>query len=128
MDAEGRLTLEGRAGDMIISGGYNVYPKEIELVLDAVPGVRESAVIGVPHPDLGEAVVAIVVPDPAPGSSPGGPADAAALTTVLDGALNGVLARFKHPKRYVVADTLPRNAMSKVQKATLRTQHDDLFS
>ena len=69
-----------------------------------------------------------VVPDPPPGSSPADPADAAALTTVLDGALEGVLARFKHPKRYVVADTLPRNAMSKVQKATLRTQHDDLFS
>ena len=113
VDDEGRLTLEGRSSDMIISGGYNVYPKEIEMVLDEVPGVSETAVVGVPHPDLGEAVVAVVVRD-------GDVAD-----ETLAESLNDVLARFKHPKAYVAADALPRNAMSKVQKAALtRRPHD----
>ena len=110
VDHEGRLTLEGRSSDMIISGGYNVYPKEIELVLDAVPGVLESAVIGVPHADFGEAVVAIVVRD----------GSVEVTDDDLARSLDGVLARFKHPKAYVAADSLPRNAMSKVQKAELR--------
>lgn len=118
VDDTGRLTLEGRSSDMIISGGYNVYPKEIELVLDALPGVLETAVVGVPHPDFGEAVVAIVVRD--------------GITEVTDdhlaASLDGVLARFKHPKRYVAADQLPRNAMSKVQKAVLRAEHAELFT
>jgi len=122
VDAKGRLTLEGRASDMIISGGYNVYPKEIEMVLDQVAGVRETGVVGVPHPDFGEAVVAIVVRDDAESISDG------ELTASLDAALDGVLARFKHPKHYVVADELPRNAMSKVQKAALRAAHAELFA
>lgn len=118
VDAEGRLTLEGRSSDMILSGGYNVYPKEIELVLDALPGVLESAVIGVPHPEFGEAVVAVVVRD-----------GAVAITDEQLGAsLDGVLARFKHPKRYIALDELPRNAMSKVQKAALRTTYADLLT
>jgi malonyl-CoA/methylmalonyl-CoA synthetase len=117
VDAEGRLTLEGRAGDMIICGGYNVYPKEIELVLDEVPGVLETAVIGVPHPDLGEAAVAVVVREA--GSDVG--------EAVLADALDGVLARFKHPRQYVFSESLPRNAMSKVQKAGLRRDHAELF-
>ena len=119
VDAEGRLTLEGRSSDMIISGGYNVYPKEIEMVLDEVPGVVETAVVGVPHPDFGEAVVAVVVPDGSVGDE--------ALVDALRSSLDGALARFKHPKRYVVVDALPRNAMSKVQKAELRLEHTDLF-
>lgn len=118
LDDEGRLTLEGRSGDMIISGGFNVYPKEIEMVLDDVPGVDESAVIGAPHPDFGEAVVAIVVREP------GSTVDAAEL----DAALDGTLARFKHPKRYLFADELPRNSMAKVQKAGLRADHATLFT
>ncbi|MBT4983834.1 MAG: AMP-binding protein, partial [Ilumatobacter sp.] len=117
VDAEGRLTLEGRSSDMIISGGYNVYPKEVEMVLDDVPGVLETGVIGVPHPDFGEAVVAVVVRDDSVEVS-----DAA-----LAASLDGVLARFKHPKTYIAADELPRNAMSKVQKAALRRAHADLF-
>ena len=109
LDEDGRLTLAGRASDLIISGGYNVYPKEIELVLDQAPGVDESAVIGVPDPDLGEAVVAVVVAD--------GPLDEAAVLDACEG-----LARFKRPRRLVVVDELPRNAMGKVQKAVLRQQ------
>ncbi|MBT5864926.1 MAG: malonyl-CoA synthase, partial [Ilumatobacter sp.] len=118
VDDEGRLTLEGRSSDMIISGGYNVYPKEVEMVLDDVPGVLETGVIGVPHPDFGEAVVAVVVRDDSVEVS-----DAA-----LAASLDGVLARFKHPKTYIAADELPRNAMSKVQKAALRRVHADLFT
>jgi malonyl-CoA/methylmalonyl-CoA synthetase len=114
VDAEGRLTLAGRASDMIISGGLNVYPKEIETVLDDVPGVVESAVVGVPHREFGEAVVAFVVCD--------GEIDEAAVTERLAG-----LARFKHPKRLVTVDTLPRNAMGKVQKAELRRLHTTMF-
>lgn len=117
LDEEGRLTLEGRSGDMIISGGYNVYPKEVEMVLDEVPGVDETAVVGVPHADFGEAVVAVVVRD--------GTADVS--DDDLAAALDGVLARFKHPKCYIDVDELPRNAMSKVQKSELRTRHADLF-
>jgi len=122
VDADGRLTLEGRSSDMIISGGYNVYPKEIEMVLDEVAGVLETGVIGVPHPDFGEAVVAIVVRD--------GTVDVSdtELAASLAASLDGVLARFKHPKTYIAADELPRNAMSKVQKAALRSDHAHLFT
>ena len=110
LDAEGRLTLAGRAGDMIITGGLNVYPKEIEQVLDRAPGVEESAVVGVPDPDFGEAVVAVIVAE----------ADAEVDEVALRAACDAHLARFKHPKRYVVVDELPRNAMGKVTKADLR--------
>lgn len=109
MDAEGRLTLAGRASDLIISGGYNVYPKEVELVLDQAPGVDESAVIGLPDADLGELVVAVLVAD--------GDLDEVAVLGAC-----GSLARFKRPRRLVVVDELPRNAMGKVQKALLRDQ------
>ena len=109
MDAEGRLTLAGRASDLIISGGYNVHPKEVELVLDRAPGVEESAVIGLPDPDLGEVVVGVVV-------APAGIDDATVLRAC------DALARFKRPRRLVVVDELPRNAMGKVQKALLREQ------
>ena len=115
MDADGRVAIVGRAKDLIIAGGLNIYPKEIELALDAVPGVAESAVIGVPHPDLGEAAVAVVVrTDPALD-------EAALLAGIAD------LARFKQPRRILFADALPRNAMGKVQKAALREAHNGLF-
>ncbi|MDE0160257.1 MAG: AMP-binding protein [Acidimicrobiaceae bacterium] len=121
LDADGRLTLEGRAGDMIISGGFNVYPSEIEQVLDAHPAVTESAVVGLAHPDLGEAVAAFVV------AEPGADDDLDRLVPDLAGTL-GDVARFKHPKRIVLVDGLPRNAMGKVLKAELRTRYADLFA
>lgn len=121
VDLEGRVTLQGRSGDMIISGGENIYPKEIEIVLDDVDGVVESAVIGVPHPDFGEAVVAVLVVETGPGST--GFADQG-----VDDALAERLARFKHPKRRLVVDALPRNAMGKVQKSALRDRYASLFA
>ena len=116
VDVDGRLTLSGRGTDLIISGGLNIYPKEIELLLDEIDGVVESAVIGVPHPDLGDAVVAVLVA--AEGF------DLAAVSVALDGRL----ARFKHPKHVEVVRDLPRNAMGKVEKAALRRQHEQRFS
>jgi malonyl-CoA/methylmalonyl-CoA synthetase len=113
-DSEGRITLVGRAKDLIIGGGLNIYPKEIEEAIDALPGVAESAVIGVPHPDLGEAVVA---------------RDTGANLTEA-GILEAIvteLARFKQPRRVFIVDSLPRNAMGKVQKAALRAEHAALF-
>jgi malonyl-CoA/methylmalonyl-CoA synthetase len=109
-DAKDYLRLVGRARDLIISGGLNVYPKEIEERIDALPGIVESAVIGVPDPDFGEAVVAVVV------AAPGDAVDEAAVI----GALRGEIATFKIPKRVFVVAALPRNAMGKVQKNVLR--------
>ena len=116
MDADGRLSIVGRGKDLVISGGYNIYPKEVERLLDAMPSVKESAVIGLPHADLGEAVVAVVVPAGSEVSA----ADVAA-------ALDGQLARFKHPKRVVNVAELPRNTMGKVQKNELRQRYATLF-
>jgi malonyl-CoA/methylmalonyl-CoA synthetase len=110
LSADGYLTIAGRSKDLIITGGYNVYPKEIELALDELPGVKESAVVGVPHPDFGEAVMAVVVP--APGVRP--------IEADLIAALKERLANFKVPKRVHVVEDLPRNAMGKVQKNVLR--------
>lgn len=118
LDDEGRLTLEGRASDMIISGGLNVYPIEVEQALDAHPAVVESAVVGLENPDLGEAVVAFVVAGPGSGQQD---LTAGLADTMAD------LARFKHPKRYVLVEQLPRNAMGKVLKAELRIRYADLF-
>ncbi len=117
---DGRLTLSGRARDLIIVGGYNVYPKEIEAVLDALPGVAEAAVIGAPHPDMGEGVIAILVP--ASGAPDAPPCSDEELKRAV-----GVLARFKQPRKFIWAAALPRNAMGKVQKAALRAQHADAF-
>jgi malonyl-CoA/methylmalonyl-CoA synthetase len=111
---DGYLTIVGRSKDLIITGGYNVYPKEVELALDELPGVRESAVVGVPHPDFGEAVTAIVVPSIA--ELPPTEADILA-------ALRPRLANFKVPKRVHVVEALPRNAMGKVQKNVLRDRY-----
>ncbi|MCP5286089.1 MAG: malonyl-CoA synthase [Burkholderiaceae bacterium] len=118
-DADGYLSIVGRSKDLIISGGYNVYPAEIEGVLNEMPGVAESAVIGVPHPDFGEAVVAVLVAR-ADGPAP----DPAAVIS----ALKGRIANFKVPKQVFVETELPRNAMGKVQKNLLRDQHKGLFS
>jgi malonyl-CoA/methylmalonyl-CoA synthetase len=109
-DANGYLSIVGRSKDLIISGGYNVYPKEIESWLDDMPGVFESAVIGVPHRDFGEAVTAVVVPQPG----------AALEEAALIAALKARIAAFKVPKRIHVVSELPRNAMGKVQKNLLR--------
>jgi len=117
IDADGYLHIVGRNKDLIISGGYNIYPKEIELVLDAQPGVLESAVIGVPHSDFGETVVGVLVAEP--GQSPD-------LDAIADAA-HGSLARFKHPRKLVTIGELPRNTMGKVQKNILRDASRDLF-
>ena len=112
MATDGRIALQGRASDMIISGGENIYPKEIELVLDEIDGITESAVIDIPDPDFGEQVVAVLVCE-------GTPLGAADIRPALDTAL----ARFKHPRRIEVIDALPRNAMGKVQKGVLRKRY-----
>ncbi|MDF1872200.1 malonyl-CoA synthase [Vannielia sp.] len=117
MDSKGYVSIVGRGKDLIISGGYNIYPKEIEAVIDDQPGVLESAVIGAPHPDFGESPVAVVVP--LPGALP----DLAQIET----ALAGSLARFKHPRHMELARALPRNTMGKVQKAALRAQFAEVF-
>jgi malonyl-CoA/methylmalonyl-CoA synthetase len=117
-DADGYLTIVGRQKDLIIAGGLNIYPVEVEEVLDAHPDVLESAVVGVPHPDLGEAVLAVVVP--APGRSP----DPEAL--IAHAAQR--LARFKLPRAVEIVPALPRNAMGKVQKAALRKAYAGRFS
>jgi len=118
IDSDGYVTIVGRSKDLIISGGYNVYPAEIESTINELPGVAESAVVGVPHPDFGEAVVAVVVPRP--GATVDGAEVAARLRTQI--------ANFKVPKQVFVVPELPRNAMGKVQKNLLRDQHRSLFS
>jgi malonyl-CoA/methylmalonyl-CoA synthetase len=117
IDADGFVTIVGRGKDLIISGGYNIYPKEIEMFLDAQPGVRESAVVGAPHPDLGESVVAVLVPET------GHEIDLAEI----EAAARIDLAGFKRPRHWVVMDELPRNTMGKVQKADLRARYTGVF-
>ncbi len=111
------LTLVGRSKDLIISGGYNVYPKEIEGYIDEMDAVVESAVVGVPHSDFGEAVVAVVVAD----------RDAGLSATAIIDALKARIANYKVPKRVFVVDDLPRNAMGKVQKNVLRERYKESF-
>ncbi len=117
IDADGYVTIVGREKDLIITGGFNVYPKEVESLIDDLPGVLESAVIGVPHPDFGEGVVAVVVPE-----GQGTSAEA------IKAALSGQLARFKQPKEIILLEALPRNTMGKVQKKALREEYAGLFS
>jgi malonyl-CoA/methylmalonyl-CoA synthetase len=112
-DAQGYLTIVGRSKDLIISGGYNVYPKEVESYLDDMPGVAESAVIGVPDRDFGEAVTAVVV------AQAGAQLDGASMILML----KSLIASYKVPKRIHIVDELPRNAMGKVQKNELRKQY-----
>jgi len=116
-DADGYLHIVGRAKDLVISGGFNVYPAEVERALDELPGVAESAVVGVPHPDFGEGVVAVLV------ARPGATLESGALIA----RLKDRLANFKLPKRVFVVDELPRNAMGKVQKAALRERYRGTF-
>ena len=116
-DEAGFIRIVGRAKDLIISGGYNIYPKEIEMAIDALDGVAESAVIGVPHPDFGEGGVAVVARAPGRELEP----------ETISLALASELAGFKRPKTIVIVDELPRNAMGKVQKAELRALHNQAF-
>ncbi len=117
IDADGYIHIVGRAKDLVISGGFNVYPKEVESEIDAIDGVLESAVFGVPHADFGEAVTAVVVLR-----------QGAFLTeSAILSALGGRLAKFKAPKRVFVVRSLPRNAMGKVQKAALREAYKDAY-
>jgi len=117
-DRNGYLFIVGRARDLIISGGYNVYPVEVESELDALSGVLESAVIGVPHPDFGEGVTAVIVAR----------AGAALDENTLRAALEQRLAKYKLPKRILFVSEMPRNAMGKVQKAQLRERYRDLYN
>ncbi|THF72966.1 MAG: malonyl-CoA synthase, partial [Sulfitobacter sp. SK025] len=115
IDDDGYVSIVGRDKDMIISGGYNIYPKEIELLIDDQPGVLESAVIGVPHPDFGEAVLGIVVAKPSANPEP-------------DQILRNIstsLARFKQPRALIFVRELPRNTMGKVQKNLLRKEYEN---
>jgi malonyl-CoA/methylmalonyl-CoA synthetase len=107
----------GRGKDLIITGGYNVYPKEVESEIDALPGVVESAVIGLPHREFGEGVTAVVV------AKPGVSRDGLSIRKVLEERL----ARFKCPKQVIVVDDLPRNTMGKVQKNVLRETYKGLY-
>jgi malonyl-CoA/methylmalonyl-CoA synthetase len=118
IDEQGYVQIVGRGKDLIISGGFNIYPKEIELVLDDQPGVLESAVIGVAHADFGEAPVGVLVA--APGQTPN-------IDAIME-SVRSQLARFKHPARLVVVDELPRNTMGKVQKNVLRDQLADVLA
>jgi malonyl-CoA/methylmalonyl-CoA synthetase len=118
IDGKGYVHILGRGKDLVISGGFNVYPKEIESEIDAMPGVIESAVIGVPHADFGEGVTAVVVCD----------SDARVDETSVLKALDGRLAKFKMPKRVIVVDELPRNAMGKVQKNILRDTYAKIYA
>ena len=118
IDERGYVHIVGRAKDLVITGGYNVYPKEVETEIDVISGVSESAVIGLPHPDFGEGVVAVVV--------------RAKSSTLSEqdviAALSERLAKFKQPKRVFFVDELPRNAMGKVQKNALRETYGQTFA
>jgi malonyl-CoA/methylmalonyl-CoA synthetase len=117
MDERGYVSIVGRSKDLVITGGYNVYPKEIESEIDAMDGVEESAVIGLPHADFGEAVTAAVV------LKPGARLDERTVLRELEGRL----AKYKLPKRVLFVDALPRNTMSKVLKADLRRRFEGLY-
>ena len=118
IDADGYLQIVGRGKDLIISGGFNIYPKEVELVLDEQPGVLESAVIGVPHPDFGEGVAGVLVARP--GQTPD--------LDEIKADMGARLARYKQPKHLTILPELPRNTMGKVQKNVLRQQFKNLFT
>ncbi len=118
IDGQGYVHIVGRSKDLVISGGYNIYPKEVEGEIDQLDGVAESAVIGVQHPDFGEAVTAIVVCKP----------DAVLDEKAILGALQDRLARYKQPKRIIFVEDLPRNTMGKVQKNVLRQKYSDLYA
>ena len=114
---DGRITIVGRDKDLIISGGFNVYPSEIEARIMEVPGVADTAVFGLPHPDFGESVSAVIVPDTC---------DTVSEESVK-AYLRSVLADFKQPKLILFSDAIPRNAMGKIEKAALRERHKNSF-
>jgi len=116
-DADGYVHIVGRGNDMIITGGFNVYPKEVESLIDSLPGVEESAVVGLPHQDFGEGVTAFVV------AKPGAEITEAGIMA----ALAGQLAKFKLPKRVIIVRELPRNSMGKVQKSLMRKEYAGLY-
>jgi malonyl-CoA/methylmalonyl-CoA synthetase len=118
IDERGYVSIVGRSKDLIISGGYNVYPAEIEGYINDMPGIAESALIGVPHPDFGEVGVAVVI------AKPGEQVSAEAVLA----SLKAQLANFKIPKKCFVLEELPRNTMGKVQKNLLRDQYKGLFA
>jgi malonyl-CoA/methylmalonyl-CoA synthetase len=118
IDERGYVHILGRGKDLVISGGFNVYPKEVESEIDAMPGVVESAVIGVPHADFGEGVTAVVVKDKS----------AALDEAAVMRALEGRLAKFKMPKKVIFVDDLPRNTMGKVQKNVLRDTYAKIYA
>ncbi|CDX13187.1 AMP-dependent synthetase and ligase [Mesorhizobium plurifarium] len=118
IDADGYVHIVGRGKDLIISGGYNVYPKEIESEIDVLDGVAESAVIGVAHPDFGEGVTAVVVRKP----------ESAISAADIAAAIAERLAKYKHPKQVIFVDELPRNTMGKVQKNVLRETYKDMYA
>jgi len=117
IDDQGYVSIIGRSKDLIISGGYNVYPKEIELMIDDVGGVSESAVIGLPHPDFGEGVCAVIVKS----------ADSDLTDVSVMEAITSDLAKYKQPKKIYFVKELPRNAMGKVQKKSLREEYGATF-
>jgi malonyl-CoA/methylmalonyl-CoA synthetase len=117
IDARGYVHIVGRGKDLVITGGYNVYPIEVESEIDALAGVIESAVIGIPHPDFGEGVTAVVV----------AARDSVVDETAMLQTLQQRLAKFKLPKRVLFVDELPRNTMGKVQKSVLRDRYRDLY-
>jgi malonyl-CoA/methylmalonyl-CoA synthetase len=117
IDPDGYISIVGRSKDLIISGGLNIYPKELELLLDKFEPVSESAVIGLPHPDFGEAVCAVIVLKP----------NALPDADEIQNYMRQQVANFKVPKAVFFTDQLPRNSMSKVQKNLLRDQHQDTF-
>jgi malonyl-CoA/methylmalonyl-CoA synthetase len=115
-DADGYISIVGRGKELVITGGLNVYPREVETSLNAVPGVSDSAVFGLPHPDLGEGVTAVVVGN-----------DGLTEARIL-AALEDRLAKFKRPKRILFVDEIPRNAMGKVQKPLLQKKYSSLYT
>jgi malonyl-CoA/methylmalonyl-CoA synthetase len=117
IDERGYVHIVGRGKDLVITGGFNVYPKEIETEIDGMPGVIESAVIGIPHPDFGEGVTAVVV------RQKGAAIDEASIADELASKL----AKFKLPKKIIFVDDLPRNTMGKVQKNVMRETYKDLY-
>ncbi len=117
IDQHGYVQIVGRDKDLIISGGYNIYPKEVELILDEQAGILESAVIGLPHPDFGETAFAVLVPEK--GVKPD--------LEEISRNITKSLARFKHPRKLTLLAELPRNTMGKVQKNILREQFKDIF-
>jgi malonyl-CoA/methylmalonyl-CoA synthetase len=117
MDTEGRISIVGRAKDLVISGGYNVYPKEVENVIDEMEGVKESAVIGVPHPDFGEGVTAVIIKEQ----------NSDITEDDIMEFLKERIARFKQPNKFFFLHELPRNTMGKVQKKALRDTYHSIY-